>query len=48
MELIHEGAHAVKQYKPTDKKIVRTHSVRAIIEIGFVHLPEKAARRVSA
>ncbi len=42
-DLVHEGVHAVKQYKPTDEKTMRMHSVTAMIENGFVHLPEKAA-----
>jgi hypothetical protein len=40
--LVHEGVHAVEQYKPTDEKTMRMHSVTAMIENGFVHLPEKA------
>jgi predicted phage terminase large subunit-like protein len=42
-ELVHEGVHAVKQYKPTEEKTMRMHSVTAMIENGFVYLPEKAA-----
>jgi phage terminase large subunit-like protein len=29
--------------EPTDEKTMRMHSVTAMIENGFVHLPEKAA-----
>ncbi|MGA8101351.1 MAG: hypothetical protein WB869_04305 [Candidatus Acidiferrales bacterium] len=35
--------HALKQYKPTDEKTMLMHSVTAMIENGFVHLPRKAA-----
>jgi predicted phage terminase large subunit-like protein len=41
-ELIAEGCHAVTQYEPTLDKIMRLHAQTAMIENGFVHLPENA------
>jgi predicted phage terminase large subunit-like protein len=42
-ELVAEGMHAVKGYKPTaENKIMRMHSVTPMIANGFVYLPEKA------
>ena len=43
--------HSVQKYEPAMEKIMRMHSVTSTIEIGFVHLPEKAewlARRIFA
>ena len=41
-ELVAEGVHAVKGYKPNVNKVMRLHSVSSTIENGFVHIPEKA------
>jgi hypothetical protein len=41
-ELIAEGCHAITRYQPTLDKIMRLHAQTAIIENGFVHLPETA------
>ncbi len=41
-ELVSEGMHAIKRYKPTMEKIMRMHSVTSTMENGFVHLPDKA------
>jgi predicted phage terminase large subunit-like protein len=41
-ELIYEGLHAVKRYAPEVEKIMRLHAQTAMIENGFVHLPDKA------
>src|SRR5204862_1511086 len=41
-ELIVEGCHGVMRYEPTTEKIMRLHAQTAIIENGFVHIPEKA------
>jgi predicted phage terminase large subunit-like protein len=42
-ELVSERMYAIKKYEPTIDKIMRMHSVTAMIENGFVHLPDKAA-----
>jgi len=42
-DLVSEGMHAIKKYKPNMEKIMRMHSVTSTIENGFVHLPDKAA-----
>jgi predicted phage terminase large subunit-like protein len=42
-ELITEGCHAVARYQPTTDKIMRLHAQTAMIENGFVHIPENAA-----
>src|SRR5438067_613941 len=42
-ELIFDGCHAVTRYQPTNEKIVRLNTQTAIIESGFVHIPEAAA-----
>src|SRR5712671_2327927 len=42
-ELIVEGCHDVTRYEPTTEKIMRLHAQTAIIENGFVHIPETAA-----
>ena len=41
-ELITEGFHRVTRYKPECDKIMRLHAQTALIENGFVHLPETA------
>jgi len=41
-ELIFEGCHRVTRYDPTCDKIMRLHAQTALIENGFVHIPETA------
>jgi len=41
-ELVDEGCHAVTRYEPTCDKIMRLHAQTALIENGFVHIPETA------
>jgi predicted phage terminase large subunit-like protein len=41
-EMIAEGLHAVTRYRPQSDKIMRMHAQTAMIENGFVHLPERA------
>ena len=41
-ELIKEGCHAVTRYQPTTDKIMRLHAQTALIENGFVRIPEDA------
>jgi predicted phage terminase large subunit-like protein len=41
-ELIAEGVHAVTRYQPQSDKVMRMHAQTAMIENGFVHLPEAA------
>ena len=41
-ELISDGCHAVTSYEPTCDKIMRLHAQTALIENGFVHIPETA------
>src|SRR5256885_7780161 len=41
-ELILEGCHGVTRYEPTTEKIMRLHAQTAVIENGFVYLPETA------
>ena len=41
-DLINDGMHGVKAYKPKDNKVMRMNSVTSTIENGFVHLPDKA------
>src|SRR6201981_3224260 len=41
-ELIADGCHGVARYQPTTDKIMRLHAQTAIIENGFVHIPEAA------
>ena len=41
-ELIADGFHRVKRYKPECDKIMRLHAQTATIENGFVRLPEAA------
>jgi predicted phage terminase large subunit-like protein len=42
-ELISEGCHSVTRYQPTTDKIMRLHAQTAMIENGFVYIPETAA-----
>src|SRR6266513_1190848 len=39
-ELIADGCHGVTRYQPTTDKIMRLHAQTAMIENGFVHIPE--------
>ena len=39
-ELITDGCHGVTRYQPTGDKTMRLHAQTAIIENGFVHIPE--------
>ena len=41
-ELIPEGLHAVTRYQPQTDKVMRMHAQTAMIENGFVHLPDAA------
>ena len=41
-ELIAEDLHAVTRYRPQSDKVMRLHAQTAMIENGFVHLPEQA------
>jgi len=41
-ELIADGFHPVTGYKPECDKIMRLHAQTAMIENGFVHIPEEA------
>src|SRR5215470_15895695 len=41
-DLIAEGCHRVTRYQPTDEKTMRMHAQTAVIENGFVHIPETA------
>jgi predicted phage terminase large subunit-like protein len=41
-ELTREGLYAVTRYKPQFDKVMRMHAQTAIIENGFVRVPEKA------
>ena len=41
-ELTREGLYAVTRYKPQSDKVMRMHAQTAMIENGFVRLPEKA------
>ena len=41
-DLIADGCHGVTRYQPTGDKIMRLHAQTAVIENGFVHLPEIA------
>jgi hypothetical protein len=40
--LLAEGLHAVTRYRPRSDKIMRLHAQTAMIENGFVHVPERA------
>jgi len=41
-DLIADGVHGIKGYRPKLDKIMRMHSVSSTIENGFVHIPEQA------
>jgi predicted phage terminase large subunit-like protein len=41
-ELIADGCHGVARYQPDCEKIMRLHAQTAMIENGFVHIPESA------
>ena len=41
-ELIEDGCHGVTRYQPTGDKTMRMHAQTAMIENGFVHIPESA------
>ena len=41
-ELRDEGMHAATSYRPQADKIMRIYAQTAMIENGFVHLPEAA------
>ena len=41
-ELITDGCHGVTRYQPTGDKTMRLHAQTAMIENGFVHIPETA------
>jgi predicted phage terminase large subunit-like protein len=41
-ELIADGCHAVTRYQPTTDKIMRLNAQTAMIENGFVYIPETA------
>jgi hypothetical protein len=42
-ELIADGCHGVTRYQPDCDKIMRMHAQTAMIENGFVHIPESAS-----
>jgi predicted phage terminase large subunit-like protein len=41
-ELIADGCHGVTRYQPECEKIIRLHAQTAIIENGFVYIPQTA------
>ncbi|HKM73451.1 MAG TPA: phage terminase large subunit [Stellaceae bacterium] len=41
-ELIRDGMYAVTRYQPQTDKVMRMHAQTAMIENGFVHLPDTA------
>ena len=41
-ELVREGLYAVQRYRPELDKIMRLHAQTAMIENGFVHVPQSA------
>src|SRR5438034_11186435 len=41
-ELITDGCHGVTRYQPECEKIIRLNAQTAMIENGFVHIPETA------
>jgi predicted phage terminase large subunit-like protein len=41
-DLIAEGCHRVTRYQSNDEKTMRMHAQTAVIENGFVHIPETA------
>jgi predicted phage terminase large subunit-like protein len=42
-ELIADGCHRVTRYQPECEKVMRLHAQTAMIENGFVHIPESAS-----
>jgi len=42
-ELVREGLYAVTRYQPQSDKVMRLHAQTAMIENGFVHLPDAAS-----
>ena len=42
-ELIADGCHRVTRYQPTTDKIMRLHAQTAMIDNGFVYIPESAS-----
>jgi len=42
-ELIADGCHGVTRYQPTTDKIMRLHAQTAMIDNGFVYIPESAS-----
>jgi predicted phage terminase large subunit-like protein len=42
-ELIADGCHGVTRYQPDCEKIMRLHAQTAMVENGFVHIPESAS-----
>jgi predicted phage terminase large subunit-like protein len=42
-ELVEDGCHGVTRYQPTIDKVMRLHAQTAMIDGGFVHIPEDAA-----
>jgi predicted phage terminase large subunit-like protein len=42
-DLIADGCHGVTRYQPDGEKTMRMHSRTAMIENGFVHIPETAS-----
>src|ERR1700732_520742 len=41
-ELIADGCHGITRYQPECDKVMRLHAQTAMIENGFVHIPESA------
>ena len=41
-ELIAEGLYAVTRYQPQSDKVMRMHAQTAMIENGFIYLPDTA------
>jgi predicted phage terminase large subunit-like protein len=41
-DLIADGCHGFTRYQPTGDKTMRLHAPTAVIENGFVHIPETA------
>ena len=41
-DLIEDGCHGVTRYQPTGDKTMRMHAQTAVIENGFVRIPETA------
>ena len=38
----YDGSHGVTRYQPPTEKTMRLHAQTALIENGFVHIPETA------